>query len=142
LVCQTLPAGSASWTHGCLPLGAAADLGASCRDASDALSDAACTTGSCADVGALGVCSATCDDGHPCPDQAACALLADGRRLCLLTCSADPDCGRDPLLGCVAVQRAADAGADVTACGPKACASDTACGPSGRCGPAGFCVRK
>lgn len=143
-VCQTLPvpasSGSDAWTRGCLPLGAVTDLGGACRDAGGALADAACTTGFCANVGALGVCTAACDDGHPCPDQATCALLSDGRRLCLLTCAANGDCGRDPLLACVPVRRSADAGTDVSACAPKGCTSDGVCSSSGRCGPDGFCV--
>ena len=53
--------------HVVLPLGLVGDVGASCRDANEALSDGACATGSCADIGALGVCSASCDDSHPCP---------------------------------------------------------------------------
>jgi hypothetical protein len=144
LVCQTfaLPGtGVSGWTHGCLPLGAAVDLGGSCRDADDALADAACTTGFCANVGALGVCSAACDSGHPCPGQATCTVLADGRRLCLLTCAANSECEHDPLLGCVAAQTPG-AGATVTACAPRSCTGDDVCLPSGRCGPDGFCIRK
>jgi hypothetical protein len=145
LVCQTLftppGAGTPGWTRGCLPLGAAVDLGGPCRDANDALTDGACTTGFCANIGALGVCSATCDDTHPCPAQAACTVLADGRRLCLLTCAGDTDCGRDPLLACVAA-RTPDGRAGVTACTPRSCTADDVCLPSGRCGPDGFCIRK
>jgi hypothetical protein len=143
-VCQTLPSGSTiaatSWTRGCLPLGAARDLGGPCRNASDVLADDACATRLCADVGALGVCSASCDDSHPCPDEARCTPLADGRQLCLAACTLGVDCDRDPLLACAPPSMSA--GPTVTVCAPKRCTGDAACAPSGRCGPDGVCVRK
>ena len=58
--CPTAGATAATpWTRACLPLGAARDVGAPCRDANEVLDADACTTGVCADVGALGVCSAS-----------------------------------------------------------------------------------
>jgi hypothetical protein len=146
--CRTLPAAwpvgspapTARWVHGCLPVGVVGDVGASCRDANEALSDPACATGWCADVGALGVCSATCDDSHPCPTEALCARLADGRQLCLRSCPPDHDCGSDPLLTCAMIT-AANAGAPVSVCAPRSCANDNAC-PPGVCGADAFCVRK
>lgn len=143
--CQTVAAAGAAaaavWDHGCLPRGAMRDVGEPCRDASERLADDLCTTGTCADLGALGVCSAPCDNDRPCPDAAACAVFPDGRRLCLLTCATDADCGdRDPLLACVAV-RAPDGDATLV-CSPKACVADSVCGPTGRCGPDALCVRK
>jgi hypothetical protein len=145
-VCQTLPVGStadtARWTRGCLPLGVARDVGASCRDANEVLQDDACATGTCADVGALGVCSASCDDTHPCPDGSACAQLPDGRAICLLSCTFnDNDCTGDPLLACVAAP-ASGASGTVDVCAAKVCSGDVACAPSGRCGPEGVCIRK
>ena len=141
--CQTLPtgAGSTPWTRACLPLGAARDVGDPCRDASEVLDANACTTGVCADVGALGVCSAACDTVRPCPDGTACASLADGRRLCLLSCVQDGDCARDPLLAC-APAAPISGGSTATVCAPKSCTSDAACAPSGRCGPNGVCIRR
>ena len=150
-VCRTLPVGSTApasrWTHGCLPLGLVGDVGASCRDANEALADRACATGACADVGALGVCSADCDDTLACPAQASCARLADGRQLCLLSCRVDADCGGDPLVACAQTPAAGTGGTDgtdgstVSVCAPRSCANDNAC-PSGLCGPNAFCVRK
>jgi len=146
--CRTLPAGwpvgspapTARWAHGCLPLGLVGDVGASCRDANEALSDRACATGACADVGALGACSASCDDSHPCPTEASCARLGDGRQLCLRTCGPGHDCGTDPLLACAMIP-AASVGSPVSVCAPRSCANDNAC-PSGVCGADAFCVRK
>jgi hypothetical protein len=144
-VCQTLPTGGATasmpWTHACLPLGAARDVGAPCRNPDEILDDDACTTSVCADVGALGVCSAACDGGHPCPDDAACAVLADGRQLCLLSCAQDGDCARDPLLACAPATPLSGA-PTVTVCAPKSCTSDAACAPAGRCGSNAVCVRR
>jgi len=145
-VCQTLPAGStagAQWTRGCLPVGLARDLGASCRDADEILRDDACASGLCADVGALGVCSAGCD-ATTCPPGPACALLADARHLCLQTCVSDGDCASDPLLACVALPASGDASIASGVCAPRPCVNDSGC-PTGRCGglaPNGFCVRK
>jgi len=144
--CRTLPLGGPApatrWTRGCLPLGLVGDVGASCRDANEALNDRACATGACADIGALGVCSASCDESHPCPSDASCARLADGRQLCLRDCARDTDCGSDPLLACAAQPPTTDAGGPaVSVCAPRSCANDNAC-PSGRCGPDAFCVRK
>jgi PKD repeat protein len=147
--CRTLPTGglvgstapSDRWTRGCLPLGLVRDVGASCRDANEALSDDVCSTGWCADVGALGVCSASCDDTHPCPSEASCARLVDGRQLCLTVCGSDGDCGGDPLIACAQTPTAGAGGATVSVCAPRRCANDNAC-PTGRCGPDGFCVRQ
>jgi hypothetical protein len=91
-------------------------------------------------LGALGVCSAACGEAQPCPENAACVTMPDGSPGCLLTCTGDADCGRDPLLACAAVPRA-DGTEDVTVCSPKSCSSDDACAPSGRCGPNALCVR-
>jgi PKD repeat protein len=144
-VCQTLPTAGATattpWTRACLPLGAARDVGAPCRDANEVLDADACTTGVCADVGALGVCSAICDAGVVCPEGTACAVLADGRRLCLLGCAQDGDCARDPLLACMPATPVSG-GPVVTVCAPKSCTGDAACAPSGRCGSNAVCVRR
>jgi PKD repeat protein len=112
-VCQQIPGGggAAPWVHGCLPLGASDDFGASCRNANGVLDDAACTTGLCADVGDLGLCSAACDGTHPCPAGAACARLSATTQLCLPACSATTPCTGDPSLGCT-LATAADAGID------------------------------
>jgi len=114
-VCQHLPAAglpTASWVQACLPIGAAHDFGASCRGATGALEDGACTTGLCADVGDLGLCSAPCDDAHPCPPGGACARPAGTTApICLPTCSAAAPCPADPSLACSA-GAAADAGTD------------------------------
>jgi hypothetical protein len=142
-VCQTFPAGPTaaipSWTRGCFPVGAARDVGASCRDASGALADGVCAAGTCLDIGALGVCSAVCGAGLPCPDGTTCAALAGGRQLCLLTCGSDGDCARDPLLAC-APARPMDSAPSTSVCRPRSCTTDVVCAPSGRCGPDGACV--
>jgi hypothetical protein len=144
-VCQSLPEGPsaappASWTRGCLPLGVAHDVGASCRDASGTLADRFCTTGACVDLGALGLCAASCDDTHPCPSEALCARLGDGRQLCLRLCDSSRDCPVDPLLACAMTPAVDGPAFDAAVCAPKRCANDAAC-PSGRCGQSGFCVR-
>jgi len=142
-VCQTFPAGptetTTPWTRGCLPLGAARDVGGSCRDAGGVLADGACAIGMCADLGALGVCSADCDAGRPCPLGTSCAALGGGRQVCLLSCVYDAECAGDPLMGC-APARPADSTQIATVCRPRACTSDAACAPSGRCGQDGVCV--
>ena len=116
LVCQQLRGGAASaspWVAGCLPIGAAKDFGASCRDADGALDDAACTTGLCADLGALGMCSAVCGGGQTCPSGAACASLAGNTTpFCLPACSPASPCTGDPGLQCTVVATSADAGID------------------------------
>jgi hypothetical protein len=145
-VCQTVRDGSTApdspWTRGCLPLGAARDLGDTCRDATDQLSNESCTTSVCADVGALGACSTSCANGTPCPETTACALLGDGRQLCLRSgCTSDADCGPDPLLACALLGPSGEA-PTVTVCAPKNCTGDNVCAPSGRCGPDGACVRR
>ena len=112
-VCQQIPSGgtSAAWVSACLPLGAAKDFGASCRDANDALDDTACTTGHCADVGALGMCTVNCSGAQDCPSGAACATLPGAaNRLCLPPCSATFPCTGDPGLQCRTA--VGDAGAD------------------------------
>jgi hypothetical protein len=145
-ICEALPASPASaaapWTSGCLPLGLLQDVGGPCRDANELLDDQACTTGMCADVGALGVCSADCGASLPCPDSAACVQLADGRQLCLQTCTSGGDCTRDPLLGCAPTARAGGGTGDIMVCAPRGCTTDATCAPSGRCGPDGVCVRR
>jgi PKD repeat protein len=110
LVCQQIPGGGASaWVHGCLPLGAARDFGASCRNANGMLDGAACTTGYCADIGTRGLCSAACDGTHLCPGSAACARLSVSS-VCLPACSPATPCTSDPSLGCTV---AADANAGI-----------------------------
>jgi hypothetical protein len=114
--CQSFPAGASTtggWARGCLPLGAAGDLGASCRNANGVLDDSRCSTGSCADLGQLGVCSGVCDTTHACPSGAACAALGGGRQLCLSACSTTQPCSGDPGLSCRTA--GADAGADAGA---------------------------
>jgi len=113
--CQQIPSGgtaSAGWVDACLPIGAAKDFGASCRDANGALDDAACTTGHCADIGALGMCSAPCGSGQSCPAGAACAVLAGAATpLCLPACSQAAPCTGDPALRCTPTA-SGDAGVD------------------------------
>jgi PKD repeat protein len=142
-VCQTFPAGPTQtitpWTRGCFPLGAARDVGGSCRDAGGGLVNGACATGLCADLGALGVCSAACDADRPCPDRTSCAALTGGRQLCLLSCVYDADCGGDPLMACAAA-RPMDSTQVANVCRPRSCTMDAACAPSGRCGPDGVCI--
>jgi hypothetical protein len=115
-ICQSFPAGgstSGGWVGGCLPLGAAGDLGAPCRNANGALDDSRCSTGSCADLGQLGVCSGLCDITHACPSGAGCAALGDGRQLCLSACSTTQPCSGDPGLSCRTT--GADGGVDAGA---------------------------
>jgi hypothetical protein len=141
--CQTFPAGptetTSPWTRGCLPLGAARDLGGSCRDGRGVLVDGACATGLCADLGALGVCSAACDAGQPCPTGTSCAALGGGRQLCLMSCLYDNECGGDPLMVCAAA-RPMDGAQSAAVCRPRSCTSDANCAPTGRCGADGVCV--
>jgi hypothetical protein len=102
-VCQDfLPGGSTSgsWVRGCLPLGAARNLGSPCRNANGQLDGTQCSTALCANLGTLGLCSAACDLAHPCPAGAACAHLSGGQQLCLIACSAAQPCTRDPAFGC------------------------------------------
>lgn len=116
-VCEQLPAGVATavgWVHGCLPRGAAGDLGASCRGATGNLDGTRCTSGFCADVGTLGICSAPCDDARPCPTGAACAHLGSGQQVCLVACSAANPCTSDPALACASATTV-DAGGDADA---------------------------
>jgi hypothetical protein len=136
-VCEELLAGGstgASWVRGCLPLGAAGDLGASCRNANGLLDGTRCTTGLCADLGALGLCSAACDDSRPCPAGAGCAHFSGGQQLCLTACSAAQPCTRNASLGCK-VGTAGDAGSDggagfaIVGAGPGADAGATYCAP-------------
>lgn len=113
-VCEELLVGAsttARWVRGCLPLGAASDLGASCRNANGALDDARCTTGVCADLGTLGICTAACDGAHPCPAGAACAQMQSGQPVCLRACSTTSPCPVDPSLTCK-LETPADAGTD------------------------------
>ncbi len=102
-VCENLLAGAsttATWVRGCLPVGAAGDLGASCRNANGLLVGALCTTGLCTNFGTLGICSATCDDNHPCPSGAGCAHFGTGQQICLVSCSAANPCSSDPSIVC------------------------------------------
>ena len=102
-VCQQIPSGgtSAAWVSACLPLGAANDFGASCRDSNGALDDSACTTGQCADVGALGMCTTVCSGAQDCPPGAACATSSGAATgLCFPACSPAFPCTRDPALQC------------------------------------------
>lgn len=112
-VCQSFPAGgtgASGWSRACLPLGAAGDLGASCRNAVGALDDSRCSTGVCADVGQLGLCTGACDATHACPAGAGCAALGGGRQLCLPSCSSSQPCSGDPGLSCRSA--ASDGGSD------------------------------
>jgi PKD repeat protein len=116
LVCENLLAGApstATWVRGCLPVGAAGDLGASCRNANGLLVGTHCTTGLCTNFGTLGLCSATCDDDHPCPSGAGCAHFATGQQICLPTCSATSPCSTDPSIICRTAT--GDAGASAAA---------------------------
>lgn len=113
LVCENLLAGASStatWVRGCLPVGAAGDLGAPCRNANGLLVGAHCTTGLCTNLGTLGLCSAACDDLHPCPSGAGCAHFSTGQQICLVTCSAASPCSTDPSIVC-RTATAPDAGA-------------------------------
>jgi hypothetical protein len=131
--CQSFSAGgsaSGGWARGCLPLGAAGDLGASCRNADGVLDDSRCSTGSCADLGQLGMCSGPCDITHGCPSGAACAALGGGRQLCLSACSTTQPCSGDPGLSCrtASADGGADAGAAFSIIGGDAGA--TYCAPN------------
>ena len=136
---RTSASGPISWLRGCLPVGAQRDLGSPCRNENEVFDPGSCGTGACADVGALGVCSFLCNADQPCPSGAICAHLRDGRDLCLLPCTAEPDCARDPLLTCVAGLD--NGGTDTSVCAPRPCATDDDCAPSGYCDPKAGCRR-
>lgn len=128
-VCENLrtgPAATPGWVRGCLPLGAASDLGGSCRNASGVLDNARCATGLCADLGTFGVCTAPCDDAHPCPASAACAQMSSGQPICLRACSATNSCAGDPSLTC-RLESPADAGTGFRIVGGDA--AGTYCAP-------------
>jgi PKD repeat protein len=144
LVCRALPGGtSGTFTNVCVPpfYRRVAD---SCRDAEGRLDDHVCSTGLCANLGAIGLCSASCAGGAACPTGAACATFGDGRSFCLVTCTADETCTRDPLLAC---ETGAGGGAlgfttsppapTATFCAPRSCTSQADCAPSGTCKPLG-----
>jgi PKD repeat protein len=143
LVCRSLPApsGAARWVLACVPP-FYRDLGATCRDASDARDDDACATGTCADLGALGLCSASCAAGAACPAGGACASFANGEALCVRACSTAFSCATDPLLACTAAGGAGALGFVVTPpatgatyCAPRACVAAADCAPAGVCTP-------
>jgi hypothetical protein len=129
-VCQSFPAGGSSsggWARGCLPLGAAGDLGASCRNASGALDDSRCSTGLCADLGQLGLCTGACGATQACPSGAACAALSGGRQLCLASCAVSQPCSGDPDFSCRNAADGNDGGAAFSIIGGDADA--TYCAP-------------
>jgi PKD repeat protein len=105
-VCQSFRAGgagAAGWVRGCLPMGAAADVGGSCRSASGRLDGSLCTTDNCVDVGALGLCTAACTAAPgSCPAGFGCARLPDGQFACLRACEPGQPCSSDPQLTCAA----------------------------------------
>lgn len=103
-------AGAAGWVLGCLPTGAASDLGGSCRNADGVLDNGRCASGTCAPFGANGLCSASCQPPFVCPDNAACARVG-AAQVCLAACSAELPCASDPRTACQAALPA-DAGAD------------------------------
>jgi len=111
--CRQLHAGgstAAGWVQGCLPAGAAGDLGVSCRNADGVLDDARCASGYCAPLGANGLCSASCQSPLTCPGGAACARIG-AAQVCLASCSAALPCPVDPSITCQPGS-APDAGAD------------------------------
>jgi PKD repeat protein len=111
-VCQSFHAGgngAAGWVQGCLPVGAAGDLGASCRTADGVLDHTRCASGYCSPIAANGFCSASCQLPLTCPDGTACARLTAGQ-LCVPSCAGDRPCSGDPTVACQA-PTAADAGA-------------------------------
>ncbi len=112
-VCQSFHAGGSTangWVRGCLPAGAAGDLGASCRTASGALDHARCASGFCSAAATNGFCSASCQQPLTCPAGAACAWLTTGQ-ICLPACTSDQSCSGDPSVACQNLT-AADAGVD------------------------------
>ncbi len=111
--CQAFHAGGAGasgWVLGCLPAGAASDLGGSCRNAEGVLDNGRCASGTCAPFGANGLCSASCQPPFVCPANAACARVG-AAEVCLVACSAELPCSTDPGTACRAALPP-DAGAD------------------------------
>ncbi len=103
-------AGVADWVRACLPRGATADLGASCRNASGAFDDSLCASGYCAPVATNGLCAASCQFPLTCPAGTACARVA-GLQICLAACSPAVPCATDPRTACRAASPV-DAGVD------------------------------
>ncbi len=100
--CAQLHAGGAGvsgWVQGCLPLGLAGPLGASCRNADGALDNGRCASGFCAPFGTNGLCAASCQAPLTCPESAACARVGSSQ-LCLATCSSAFPCSSDPAISC------------------------------------------
>jgi PKD domain len=102
--------GAAGWVRACLPRGATADLGASCRNASGVFDNSLCASGYCAPVATNGLCAASCQLPLTCPGEAACARVG-ANQICLAACSPAVPCSTDPLTACRAASPA-DAGVD------------------------------
>lgn len=111
--CGNFHAGGTSatgWVRACLPRGATADLGASCRNAGGVFDDSACASGYCAPVATNGLCAASCQLPLTCPAGTACARVG-AAQICLAACSPAVPCATDPLTACRAASPA-DAGVD------------------------------
>jgi len=167
LRCRWLPGRGPgpAWVKACF-LATPAEVGASCRDATETPAGPSCITGACFDLGSAGVCSMNCagpDAAAACPPGTGCARLGDGRALCLAVCDSaadvsQPVCHADPLLACelpgapgsLGFTRMASGSnpppATTTAyCAPRRCAQDTDCGPAGTCTSSGggrHCTRR
>jgi PKD repeat protein len=102
--------GAGGWVRACLPNGAAADLGASCRNGGGSFDNSACASGYCAPVAANGLCAASCQVPLTCPAGTACARVA-GVQICLAACSPTVRCASDPQTACRAASPA-DSGVD------------------------------
>jgi len=113
-VCQSFHAGAGSgnsgWVRGCLPTGAAGDIGSSCRTAGGALDDTRCATGTCSPAASNGFCSSSCQAPLTCPAGTACARLPAGQ-ICVPACAPNQPCSGDPSVACQNAT-AADAGVD------------------------------
>jgi hypothetical protein len=134
--CRVLPGRPNGWVLGCFsdyPMA----LGAACRGANGRLTNTACVTGLCADLGANGLCSIDCSRAQ-CAPGTACGEMNDGRKLCLVACSATMTCDADPLLACTPANpgplgfTVAD-GEPTRYCAPRRCSSGNDCGATGTC---------
>jgi PKD repeat protein len=112
-VCQSFHAGgtgASGWVSGCLPAGAAGDIGASCRTAAGTLDHALCASGYCSPLATNGFCSSICQLPLTCPAGTGCARLPAGQ-VCVPVCATGRPCSGDPSIACQA-PIAADAGVD------------------------------
>ena len=102
--------GAVGWVRACLPGGATADFGASCRNASGVFDNSLCASGYCAPVATNGLCAASCQLPLTCPAEAACARVG-ATQICLAACSPAVPCATDPMTACRAASPA-DGGVD------------------------------